>query len=103
MDKLHNKKENTVHMNIRLELSEFGTELKHYIRLGLCLILTYNRHNTLTINVPNLITVELLLFIKSLFATYTQIIRHLNDGLVLSWTIKPFQTSQGSCEWFGRH
>jgi len=86
-----------------LELSGFGVELKHYIRLGLCLILTYNRHNKFTINVPNLITVELLLFTKSLFATYTHNVRHLNDGPVLSWTVTTFQTSQGGCEWFGRH
>ena len=84
-------------MNIRLELSGYGVELKDYIRLGLCRILTYNRHDKFTINVPNVIAVELLLFIKSLFATYCQNIRHLNDGHVLSWPVTPFQTSQGGC------
>ena len=53
-------------MNIRSELNGFGVELKDYIRLGLCRILTYNRHDKFTINIPNLITVELLLFVKSL-------------------------------------
>jgi len=36
LDKLHNKTEKTVRMNLRLEISGFGTELKDYIRLGMC-------------------------------------------------------------------
>jgi len=47
-------------MNIRLELSGYGVELKDYIRLGLCRILTYNPHDKFTINVPNVIPDELL-------------------------------------------
>jgi len=43
------------------------------------------------------------MFIKPLFATYYQNVRHLNDGHVLSWTFTHFQRSLGGCEWFGRH
>jgi hypothetical protein len=69
---------------------------------------TYNRHNTFTVHVPSLITVELLvlLFIKSQFTTDTQNVLHLNHcthGHVWSLTVAPFQRSWGGCEWFDSH
>jgi hypothetical protein len=60
---------------------------------------TYNCHNTFTINFPNLMTVEFVLFIKSQFTTYFQNILHLDEcsqGHVRSWTLETFQRSRGN-------
>jgi len=53
-----------------------------------------------------LITVQLLLFIKSQFTTDSQNILDLNQctpGHVCSWATRRFQRSWGVCKWFDRH
>jgi hypothetical protein len=57
-------------------------------------------------HVPSLITVQLLLLIKSQFTTNAQNVLHFNQctqGHVLSWNVASFQRSRGGCEWFDTH
>jgi len=57
---------------------------------------TYNWHNRFTLNVPNFINVEFLLFLKSQFTINAQNIPHLNPhtyGHIWSRTVSPFHRS----------
>jgi hypothetical protein len=66
---------------------------------------TYNRLNTLTVNIPSFIAVMSLFFIKSQFTTNTQSILHLNQCTprhVLSRNVSLYEMSRGACEWFDR-
>jgi len=64
---------------------------------------TYILFSTFTVHVPSLITVELLLIVKSKF---TANVLHLNQCTYeqfQSWTVAHFQRSRSGCEWFDRH
>ena len=64
---------------------------------------TYNWHNTYTVQVASLITIDFLLLLNSRFTTNAQNILHLNwctHGHILLWTVAHFQRSGGGCEWF---
>ena len=64
---------------------------------------TYIWYSTFTVHVPTLITIELLLIVKSKF---TANVLHLNQCTYeqfQSWTVAHFQRSRGGCEWFDRH
>jgi hypothetical protein len=59
-----------------------------------------------TLHVPNLITVEVLLFFKSQFTKNAQNVLHLNHSTYLhvwSWTFASFQRSRGGCKWFHKN
>jgi len=56
-------------------------------------------------HVPNLITVEFILFIKPHFTTFAQNILHLSwctYGHIWPCTVAPFRRSYSSCIWFDR-
>jgi hypothetical protein len=67
----------------------------------------YNLHNAFKIRVPNLVTVDLLLFTKSQFRTNAQNFLHLHQcthGHIRLWNgIVPFRRSPGGYECFDRH
>ena len=62
-------------------MSGFRVQLKHYLQQWtpyLCNIVNYNRP-AFTVHLPNLITVNFLLFIMSQFATHAPSALHLNQ------------------------
>jgi len=67
---------------------------------------TYSWHNRFTVQVPNLITVVFLLFLKSQFATNAQNIVLLNQwmyGHIWERTVALLCRSRGCCLWFSWH
>jgi hypothetical protein len=108
LDKRNIKTKKKIHINTFPEMNAFWVSLKDYNQQ--CtpgkVIFYVHWSNTFRVQVPNLVTVELLLFITSQFITNTWNILHLNQsthGHVWSWTITPFDRVWGGFWWFDRH
>jgi hypothetical protein len=72
----------------------------------IAVIHTQYTHNTHIIPVPHLISVDLLLFIKSQCTTNAKSTFHLNECThehICPWSVAPFQRSRGCGECFDRH
>lgn len=93
-----------IHKNTWLELS--GFLLHSAIDTLTVLHFTCSLHCTFTVDVPNWITIEFLLFRKSQFTIDARNVLHLHQctpGHVWLWNVAPCQTFRGGCEWFYRH
>jgi len=101
------KTKKTVPINTCLKMS--GFEFKWMITFNSTLTVkyfTYNWHNIFAVHIPNLITVQLLLFIKSQVKTIIQSALHLNHcthGHAWLLAVTSFQWSWGSCKWLDKH
>jgi len=87
-------------------VSDFNCRLLSTILKVSMSYFTNTCHNTFTVYVPSLITVEFLLFIKSQFTINAQNIAHLNyytHVKIRSWTVTHIQRFWGNYKWFDRH
>jgi hypothetical protein len=67
----------------------------------MCILLKSD--STFRVHVTSLITVELLLIVKSKFTTNVLHLTHYTNEQFRLWTVAHFHRSWGGCEWCARH